>query len=60
MTLYTILGVIHFILFIIAAFEIIASGKSLGAKVLWLLVILLLPIIGLIIYYLMGRSAKTI
>jgi Phospholipase_D-nuclease N-terminal len=30
--------------------------QSLGGKVLWLLVILLLPVIGLILYYVLGRK----
>lgn len=54
--LVTILGVVHLILFLIAAFEILTSGKSLGSKFLWLLLIFLLPIVGLIIYYLVGRG----
>lgn len=54
--LYTILGIIHLILFVIAAVEIITGGKPLAHKVLWLLLILFLPLIGLIIYYLVGRG----
>ena len=45
-----------FILFVIAAIEIITGGKPLGEKVLWLLIIFLLPLIGLIIYYVVGRG----
>jgi hypothetical protein len=51
-----LLGLLHLILWVIAAIEIIRSGKSLGGKVLWLLVILLLPVIGLILYYVLGRK----
>lgn len=54
--LYTILGLVHLILWVIAAVEIFQSSKPLGEKVLWLLVILLLPLVGLIIYYLVGRG----
>ena len=54
--LYTVLGIIHLILFIIAAIEIITGGKPLINKVLWLLVIFLLPLLGLILYYLLGRG----
>ena len=54
--LYSILGVIHLILFLIAAFEILTSSKPLINKVLWLLVIFLLPVIGLILYFLLGRG----
>ncbi|HEX8878069.1 MAG TPA: PLDc N-terminal domain-containing protein [Phycisphaerales bacterium] len=56
--LYQILGLLHLILFVIAAFEILTSGKALLQKVLWLLLILLLPLVGLILYYLVGRGGK--
>lgn len=55
---YTILGLLHLILFLIAAFEILTSAKSLLHKVLWLLLIFLLPIVGLIIYFLLGRGGR--
>lgn len=54
--LYTILGLLHLILFIIAAVEIINSSKDLGTKVLWLLLIFLFPLVGLIIYFVAGRG----
>ena len=54
--LYQILAVIHLILFIIAAIEILMSSKDLLKKVLWLLLIFLLPLIGLIIYFVAGRG----
>ncbi|CAG1000029.1 hypothetical protein PHYC_02813 [Phycisphaerales bacterium] len=54
--LYTILALIHLILWIIAAVEILTGGKPVLHKVLWLLLILFVPLVGLIIYYLMGRS----
>jgi hypothetical protein len=53
---YSVLGVIHLILFVIAAVEIVTGGKPLGEKVLWLLIIFFLPLIGLILYYLIGRG----
>jgi hypothetical protein len=54
--LYTILGVLFFVLFLIAAFEILTGSKPLGAKVIWLLVIFFLPFIGVILYYVIGRG----
>ena len=54
--IYQILGVLHVILFLIAAFEILTSAKPLMHKILWLLLIFLLPIVGLIIYFLIGRG----
>lgn len=51
-----LLGLLHLILWVIAAVEIVKSSKSLGSKVFWLLVILLLPVVGLILYYVLGRK----
>lgn len=53
---YSVLGVLHLVLFIWALIQIIASSMSLGAKILWLAVVLLLPVVGLILYLLFGRS----
>lgn len=55
--LEVILGIIHLVLFLVAAVEILGSNKSVGSKVLWLLLILFLPLIGLVIYFLVGRGA---
>lgn len=55
-SVYGLLGLLHLVLWIIAAVEIIRSSRPLAEKVLWLLVILLLPLIGLIIYYVVGRK----
>lgn len=54
--LYTIISIVWLILFLIAAFEILTGGKPLGQKVLWLLIVFLLPILGVILYYLIGRG----
>jgi hypothetical protein len=54
--LFYILGLLHLILWLIAAVEILGGGKPLGSKVLWLLIIFLLPLVGLIIYYVAGRG----
>lgn len=55
-SVYGLLGLLHLVLWIIAAVEIVRSSRPLAEKVLWLLVILLLPLIGLIIYYVVGRK----
>jgi hypothetical protein len=54
-----IIGVIIFILDIWAIINVIKSGASTGAKVLWTLLILILPVVGLIIWFFLGpRSAS--
>jgi len=49
-----ILGLIILALDIWAILRVIQSGASTGAKVIWILVILVLPVIGLIIWLLAG------
>lgn len=49
-----LLGLIILALDIYAIVKILGSGASTGAKVLWILVILFLPILGLILWLLFG------
>jgi hypothetical protein len=51
-----ILGIIILILDIWAIMQIIKGGGSTATKVVWILVILLLPVIGLLIWLLAGRN----
>lgn len=53
---YSIVGVLHLILWIWALIDILGSGKSAGEKILWILIVFLLPLIGLILYILLGRG----
>lgn len=57
---YGLLGLIIFVLDIVAIINILGSGASAGNKLVWVLVILLLPVLGLILWWLMGRSTKTV
>ncbi len=45
------------VLDIIAIVSVVAGRGSLGHKVLWTILIIILPVIGMILYYLLGRSA---
>ena len=45
------------VLDIIAIVSVVAGHGSLGHKVLWTILILVLPVIGMILYYVVGRSA---
>jgi hypothetical protein len=51
-----ILGLIILILDILAIVDCIKSGKTGGQKALWIILILILPIVGLILYYLIGKK----
>lgn len=53
---YSILGIIHLILFIWALIQILGSGMSVLSKILWIAIVFLFPVIGLIVYLLVGRG----
>jgi len=56
MRTYGIIGLILLVLEILAIVEIFRSSKDMTAKLLWTLLILFAPVLGLIIYYLFGRG----
>jgi hypothetical protein len=49
-----ILGFIVLVLDIWAIVRVVGSGASVGAKILWSLLIIVLPVLGLVIWYLAG------
>ena len=49
-----IFGLLILILNIYAIIKIVSSGASVAAKIIWVIVILLLPLLGLIIWFLAG------
>ena len=49
-----LLGLIILVLDIWAILKIVDSGASTGGKVLWIVIILVLPLLGLIIWWLAG------
>lgn len=51
-----LVGLIILILDIIAIVEILQSGRAVAEKLLWILLVLLLPLIGVLIYFLIGRK----
>jgi hypothetical protein len=53
-----ILGFIHLIVVIWAVLSIVKSGASTGSKILWSLLVLILPLIGLIIWFLAGPKGN--
>jgi len=49
-----LLGLIHLALVVWAAVSIMGSGATTGTKVLWILLVLVFPVVGLIIWFLAG------
>jgi hypothetical protein len=53
-----ILGFIILVLDIWAIVNIIRSNQSVGTTVLWIVLIIILPVVGLILWFLLGPKAK--
>jgi hypothetical protein len=49
-----IFGLILLVLDVYAIVKVVGSGASTGAKVLWIVLILLLPFVGLVLWALFG------
>lgn len=52
-----ILGLVILILDVIAIVEVLKGNRAVLNKLLWILIILVLPILGMILYYVIGRKA---
>jgi hypothetical protein len=49
-----IFGLIHLVVWVYALIQIIGSSAKTGEKILWALVVGLLPLVGLIVWFFMG------
>ncbi|TSC75305.1 MAG: hypothetical protein G01um101430_512 [Parcubacteria group bacterium Gr01-1014_30] len=54
----TILGILWLILFIWALVDILGSKKDVATKIIWIVVCLILPVLGVIIYVIFGSGNK--
>ncbi len=54
-----ILGVIWFILIVVTLMDLFKSVLPTNTKLLWLIVILIAPVLGSLIYLLWGRSQRS-
>lgn len=51
-----ILGLIVLVLDIIAIVDVLKSSMDTGKKALWILLIVILPVIGMVLYFLIGKK----
>ena len=51
-----ILGLIVLVLDIIAILDAIKSSMDTGKKALWIILILVLPVVGMVLYFLIGKK----
>ena len=50
-----ILGLIVLVLDIIAILDVLKSSMDTGKKALWVILILILPVVGMALYFLIGK-----
>ncbi|MDA8361749.1 MAG: PLDc N-terminal domain-containing protein [Gammaproteobacteria bacterium] len=58
MSTYALLGTVVIVLDVVAIISILFGAASVGHKVFWTLVVLIFPLVGMIVYYLIGRSPR--
>jgi hypothetical protein len=51
-----LLGLLVLVLDIVAIVDCVKSSLETGKKVLWIILILILPLIGMILYFLVGKK----
>jgi phospholipase D-like protein len=56
MTLQLILSVLTLVLFVWALVDILSSPRDGMGKLIWIVVVLVLPLLGPILYYFIGRK----
>ena len=58
--MYRLIGVLVFVLDIIAIVSILKCSADTGTKLLWMVLVILLPFVGMILYFLMGPGRRTV
>ncbi len=53
---YSLLGILVVVLDIIAIISVLFGSGTVAHKGLWIVLVLIFPVIGMILYYLFGRS----
>lgn len=51
-----ILGLLVLVLDIIAIVDALKSSMGTGKKALWIILILILPVVGMVLYFLIGKK----
>ncbi len=57
--MYGLLGLVILALDIIAIVDAAKGGGDIGKKILWIVLILVLPLVGMILYFLLGRARSS-
>jgi hypothetical protein len=60
MVTYSFWGLLILVLDIIALVSLLKSNADSGTKILWVVLIVLLPIVGMVLYFLMGPGRRKV
>lgn len=56
--MFSLLGLLILVLDIIAIASLLKSSADSGTKLLWIVLIILLPVVGMVLYFLMGPGRR--
>jgi len=58
--MFRLLGLLVLVLDVIAVVSVLKSGADSGTKLLWIVLIVLLPYLGMCLYFLMGPGRRKV
>ena len=58
--MFRLLGLLVLVLDVIAVVSVLKSGAETGTKILWIVLIVLLPFLGMVLYFLMGPGRRKV
>ena len=58
--MFSLAGLVILVLDIIALLSLLKSGADTTTKILWVLLIVLLPLLGMILYFLIGPGRRKV
>ncbi len=56
MHIQSVLGILWLVFFIWALLDIVQAPRDIGWKLLWVIVCLVFPVVGVLVYYFIGRK----
>jgi len=54
---YNLVGILILVLDIVVIMQIVNGSGDTGKKLLWIIIVLILPLLGPILWYVLGRGA---
>jgi len=58
--MFSLIGLLILVLDVIALVSLLQSGADTATKIVWALLIILLPVLGMILYFLMGPGRRKV